>query len=78
MTTDLTIKDIYFCSALLTMGAELDSVDRRDPQHIRFKFKGGDELKEIESEWINGTLTGSLSDYAESIRKIKSLIHARE
>ena len=72
----LTTKDIYFAAALLASGMEMGKVDRSDSQHIRFTFNG-DELKAMEADWINGGLTGSFSAYAEAVRKIKSLIHAR-
>ena len=74
-TVSIPTKDIYFAAALLAMGAELDNVDRSDPQHVRFKFIRGVELKELESEWNNGKL---FPGYAEAIRRVKSMVHARE
>ncbi len=71
----LTTKDIYFASALHSLGVELTGRDATDVAHQRFPFSG-EHLTDLETQWINGTLIGNLSIYAESIRKVKSLIHS--
>lgn len=86
-------KDIYLAAAYLAIGAVLDDTIRDDPRHLRFVFdlSGAmpvattipdllEQLKAstIESLYTNGKLMVSASKYAESIRHLKSIIHATD
>jgi hypothetical protein len=73
----LETKDIYFAAALHSLGYHFDSVDKADLAHQQFKFIGKD-LSNLEIQWINGTLIGNLSQFADSIRRMKSLIHSSD
>jgi hypothetical protein len=73
----LETKDIYFAAALHSLGYHFDSVDKTDLAHQQFKFIGKD-LSSLEVQWINGTLIGNLSQFSDSIRRMKSLIHSSD
>jgi hypothetical protein len=73
----LETKDIYFAAALHSLGYHFDSVDKTDLAHQQFKFMGN-KLSDLEVQWINGTLIGNLSQFADSIRRMKSLIHSSD
>jgi len=71
-------KDIYLAAALLTLGAELVDTIRDDPKHLRFVFEHSGDLKELENAYTNGKLEVSASKYAESIRRMKSIVHSTD
>jgi hypothetical protein len=73
----LETKDIYFAAALHSLAYHFESVDKTDLAHQQFKFMGKD-LSNLEVQWINGTLIGNLSQFADSIRRMKSLIHSSD
>lgn len=36
MKNKITTSDIYFCAALLSLGAKLENTDKSDPRHMQF------------------------------------------
>lgn len=89
MKTKIT-SDIYFAALLLSVGAKLDKVDRTDPRHMEFYFTPpvptsppgtplppAMDLDDLENQWINNTHRGLSFDYAEAIKRMKSVIHSR-
>lgn len=74
---EIETKDIYFAAALHSLEYEYLGVDKTDCSHQKFKFRGKD-LKFQEQQWVNNTLIGNLSIYADSIRRFKSIIHSQD
>jgi hypothetical protein len=77
----LNTADMYLAALLLSSDFSLIDVNRSDPKHIRFCFSSCDGteepvLEDVVREYTNGTMMVNASRYVESIRKIKSLIHA--
>lgn len=79
--------DVYLSSALLSLGYKLDKVNRTDPRHMVFEFSAEstgnlkDSISEynlgtVETQWANRTLQVNAFDYAEAIKRMKSLIHS--
>jgi len=79
--------DVYLASACLALGYKLETVDRKDPRHMQFEFSaeiqtnvlGGlskMELNEVEVKWANRSLTVNAFDFAEAIKRMKSVIHS--
>lgn len=74
----LCTKDLYLSAAILAEKAgTLDEIDRTDARHMRFYFSGK-RLSAIEYDWTNRTLKVNASDYADSIRRMKSEIHKND
>lgn len=73
-----TTGDLYLASAYLALSFELTSINRNDPKHMRFTFLGEtkEELDEIETKWINRNLVVNAVDFAEAIKRMKSIIHS--
>ena len=86
-------KDIYLAAACLAVGFVLEDTIRDDPKHLKFVFSSHPELpiakntselldnltiQSVESMYTNGQLMVSASKYAESIRHLKSIIHATD
>lgn len=73
-----TTGDLYLASAYLALSFELSGVNRDDPRHMRFTFlgKSKEELDEIENKWINRNLVVNAVDFAEAIKRMKSIIHS--
>ena len=74
-TTSRTTTDIYLAAAFLCFGARLTGVDYSEPKHVKFSFKSEKDLDTVEQDFDNGELIGSLSTYAESLRKIKNKLY---
>ena len=74
----VSTKDIYLAAAYLAIGAVLDDVKKDDPRHLRFVFLCDNVELDVEDSYINGKLMVSASKYAESIRHLKSIIHASD
>ena len=78
--------DVYLASACLALGYKLETVDRRDPRHMQFEFSsqiqtGGTsmellKLDEVEVKWANRSLIVNAFDFAEAIKRMKSVIHS--
>ena len=80
--------DVYLASALLSLSFPLTNIDRANPRHMVFEFgvptpvSGalGDmvrlDLVNIETMWANRQLTVNAFDFAEAIKRMKSLIHS--
>jgi hypothetical protein len=79
--------DVYLSAALLALGYKLSEIDRTDPRHMVFGFLAVAEtgslgelskagLKYVETEWANRTLVVNAFDFAEAIKRMKSLIHS--
>jgi len=79
--------DVYLASACLALGYKLETVDRKDPRHMKFEFsETGFQsenlpnalplLDSIETQWANRTLTVNAFDFSEAIKRMKSLIHS--
>lgn len=83
--------DIYLASALSALGAKLEDVDKTDPRHMVFEFSPRTvsdgvlselkiptlDLDFIETQWVNRTLQVNASDYAEAIKRLKSVVHSK-
>jgi len=79
--------DVYLASACLALGYKLETVNRTDPRHMQFEFSStiqtgalGElsklELDEVEVKWANRSLLVNAFDFAEAIKRMKSLIHS--
>lgn len=81
--------DIYFASALIAMGAKLESVDRADLRHMVFTLSLDDpetplaqaysqNFDALERDWLNrsGTM-GAMYNMAEAIKRMKSVVHSK-
>ena len=74
-------RNIYEVAALMTFGAEIKEVDRKDKQHQEFVLAySGDEdstiLRELQLKYQSETLMVNAVKFAENIRKLKSIIHS--
>lgn len=74
-TYSKTTTDIYLAAALLCNGAKLIGVDYSDQRHVKFSFKSEKDLEVLEVDYDNDELVGSLSTYADSLRKIKNKLY---
>jgi len=81
--------DVYFGAILLALGWKLERVDRKDPRHMVFEFVGKssnlgvvqedtdqENLDTLETQWANRSLTVNAFDFAEAIKRMKSVIHS--
>jgi hypothetical protein len=80
--------DVYLAAALLALGYSLEKVDRTDPRHMVFEFLratpqgniGGTveryTIQTVETRWANRSLIVNAFDFAEAIKRMKSLIHS--
>ena len=79
--------DVYLAAACLALGYKLETVNRTDPRHMQFEFASpiqtgtlGElsqlELDVIEVEWANRSLLVNAFDFAEAIKRMKSVIHS--
>jgi len=78
--------DIYFAAALLSLGAKLESTNKDDPRHMEFEFSVNHALDDIqvqapdldvlENKWVNRTLQVNAFEFAEAIKRMKSLVHS--
>ena len=82
--------DVYFGAALLALGYKLEEVDRKDPRHMKFVFVGKSDgnlgalheditqenLDSLEASWANRSLVVNGWDFAEAIKRMKSVIHS--
>lgn len=82
--------DIYFASALSALGAKLENVDKSDTRHMIFEFSPrtaqlasgalevpAQDLDYLEREWANKTLLLNGVEYAEAIKRLKSVVHSK-
>jgi hypothetical protein len=90
MTEQFKTSDIYLAGALLSLGAKLEEVNRDDLRHMIFVFipKPAQEhpkdvtfdnvdLRDLEKHWYNRNLIVNAFDYAEAMKRMKSIIHSR-
>ena len=81
--------DVYLASALLALKYKLTNIDRTNPKHMIFEFGLPESptpelstpivtynLANIETQWANRTLIVNGWDFAEAIKRMKSLIHS--
>lgn len=69
-------KDLYLAAGLHCEGCKLVEVDKTDRTRMVFVFEGGENADRIERQWFEGTLVVSATQYAASLRLIKSAIHS--
>ena len=69
-------KDLYLASAFHTEGCKLQEVDKTDRTRMVFVFEGGELADRVEKQWYEGTLVVSATQYAASLRLMKSAIHS--
>jgi len=86
----MNTSDVYFSAALMSLGFKLVNVDRADPRHMIFSFASasennlGDRAKSLEKagfdaiklQWTNEELQVNAFKFAESIKRLKSIIHS--
>lgn len=85
--TGKSTKDLYLSALFLALGAEYEGADRTDPKHIEFYFlprkteskdlpsMPTQDLDFVEKAWVNGEVVVNAVVYAESIKRMKSLVH---
>lgn len=61
MKTKIVTTDIYLASALLALGARIESNDRSDPRHIKFTIIPNEPSVEFQSENLMGAVTTQIS-----------------
>lgn len=83
--------DIYLASALSALGANLENVDKTDPRHMEFEFSPRKastgalatidlpimDLEFIERQWANKTLSVNAVEFADAIKRMKSVVHSK-
>lgn len=83
--------DLYLAAAFSAMGATLENVDKTDPRHMVFEFSPRkvstgalanielttQDLDAIERNWANQILTINAVQFAEAIKRLKSVIHSK-
>ena len=69
-------KDLNLAAAFHAEGCKYLGVDRTDPTRIVFKFEGGENADRVEREWYQQVCIGSYYVYAQSLRLMKSIVHA--
>ena len=81
----MVTSDVYLASACLALGYKLETVNRTDPRHMRFEFSSEiqtgtlgelSKLDEVEVKWANRSLIVNAFDFAEAIKRMKSVIHS--
>lgn len=75
MSEQKTTDNIYLAAAYLTLGARYVEKDTHNPSKVKFIFTGLD-FEEIDYQWHCRKLMVNARDYAESVREIKSELHA--
>ena len=75
--TEFRTSDIYLASAILSMQkGTYQGVDKTNPKRMVFIFEGTG-LEEFENNWDNRIdVAKLLRNYADSMRRMKSIIHA--
>ena len=71
-------KDMYLGASLLNEGVKYLRVefDPTDPRKKIFIFENDPQIERIKAERANGTFVVSAIQYENSLRSIKSIIHA--
>lgn len=74
-------RNIYEAAAILSSGATIVKVDRKDMQHQEFTlcYDGDEEhskLQDLQLAFQSDTLMVNASKFSETIRKMKSIIHS--
>ena len=83
--------DIYLCSAMLALGANLVHVDRTDPRHMQFEILSKSDisgypasetpnldLSGVETDWLNGSLMVNATQYADALKRMKATVHSKD
>lgn len=69
-------KDLMLSSALLATGVPLLNV-RDERNYLVFIFGDSDKCKKLERQWWAGTLLVNATKYAESVKRLKGLVHSK-
>lgn len=69
-----SVTNIYLGAAFMTHGAEFVKVDKSDPEHVVYTFRGPN-LDWVKDQWQNGTLKGNLTIYATYLKNLKSELY---
>jgi len=69
-------KDLMLSAALLATGLPLKDTEN-EGSHVVFLFDDFSRAENIEQEWWSGSLTVNAIKYSESIKRLKSLVHAK-
>lgn len=71
-------KDLYLAAAILALKVgTLETVDKHDKRHMKFLFSGLG-LEAVQDRWTNRLVEVNAADYADAIRKMKSIIHSED
>lgn len=77
MNNKYECKDLMLAAALLALDVPLVGLEPRD-RYYNFVFDDYRRGKEIELMWWAGKLTVSATKYADSIKRLKSLIYSQK
>ena len=69
-------KDLYLASAFHCEGCKMTGINKEDRTRMVFIFEGGELADRVERQWYEGTLVVSATNYAASLRLMKSAIHS--
>lgn len=69
-------KDLYLAAAFHCEGCRFIKIDKTDPTRMIFVFEGGENADRVVKEWFQATLVVSATNYAASLRTMKTLIHS--
>lgn len=74
-TTSLEITDLGLAAALILIGYELIDIDRTIPRKSVFIFEDKPESKEDKNDYFNGKLEGSLVNYFDALKNLKTRLY---
>jgi hypothetical protein len=82
---EIGTSDIWLAAAYLALGATYERADKSNPRQLIFYFstyKAPDgvayfDFEGVERDWVNGTLSGQLKRYKDSVQHLKSIIYSR-
>lgn len=68
--------DLNIATAIMSFNIPLVGRDKVNGKFLEFEFDNCERCVEIEKEWYMGTLEVNAVKYAESLKRLKNLIHS--
>jgi hypothetical protein len=77
--TEFKTRDLSLASGISLQTGKDPSFEADHRGNVVFKFHGSDEIRQAAAAFIDGSATGSLIDYSERLKNIRSMMfHKRD
>lgn len=76
MSNEYRTSDFYLAATFLTLGMDLNGLDRANPSRVEFRFNDTDDRRQYVRDYFAGKLRVNPAQFAAAIKALKAELYS--